>query len=873
MRAPLQDFQVYETPWFNSFSKLYNRFTGRRPKSFYAIKVSGFGSRIWICGEIADIMEEVNVNRKLFKYFMILALCGAFGTAGHSENASHLNSVKTLVSIGQGDAALAILQNLPIDGLAANDKALVLFSKGVLSYKAHQWEEAKQALLQTLEHKSQLGAYIHYFLGLTEKNLGNLNQASVHFNKALKEKPAREFRYEIKYSLGEIAMAKRQWRTAYDQYRYLQRRWKSSDNYPVVLRRLVEVDLKKNNRWRACRWARNLYRNFPSSQAARTWTIDLQNVEVDGHKLGCLATFNDQKRRIRRLQWAGESQQARNEIDVLIKRSRFGARYEVDVLLANFFVNEGFVKEALSVMLPYYNKKKNDFEYLMLIGKASARAGEFRTAVSAFYRAHLNQSRRSSNGKNALFKAAFLSYQFQDYDGAYRKFARFNKLYPQSGLTRDAQWHMAWIRYLKGDYDGAVTALTDVYRSARRHRWRWRKYPLDKIQYWLGMAYFRSNDHSRARDIFESLINDAPMGYYAQASRSRLEKLPEPPPSSIRGLASVDLNNTTDLTMNSDSVQLEDRSIVGSDDAESEDVVMADEAIKDDLAANEVPVDDASEVSVDDEEIRLFHSVKFKDQLDRALQLIQVGQYMWAKNELFEIEKRTRNTEHRKRLIKAYESILSYNRSSYMAEVYFSKERHSKGIKEAEDLWKHAYPEAFRNEVTHFSNQFGIEKEFVWGLMRAESRYKQDISSPVGAKGLMQLMPHTAMQVSRLLGDESFDPEMLVMPEVNIRLGTRYLQRLSKKFKGQLPLMAAGYNAGPHRVESWLATFGHLDMDEFIEHIPFVETRMYVKKVTRNYGVYRALYNGNMAPIAWLPESIHIPPGTRPVARETWEKL
>ena len=814
------------------------------------------------------------MNRIVYSGMFMALFLGLLGSTAHTESSSHLNSVKTLVSIGQNDAALAILQNIPLDQLPEKDQGLALFSKGVLSYKAHRWDEARTALLEALGKKSQLGAYIHYFLGMTEKNLGNIKEAKVHFNKALKEKPAREFRYEIRYALGEIAVAQRHWKTAYKHFRYLQRRWKSSHKYPVILKRLVEVDLSRKKRWRACRWARNLYRNFPGSQAAREWTIDLQNVEVNGRKLGCLATFNDQKRRIRRFQWGGESQRAREEIEVLLKRSKYGAKYEVDILLANFFVNEGFVKEALAVLLPYYDKKKNDFQYLMLVGKASSRAGEFPTAVSAYYRAHLTK-KRGSKGKNALFKAAFLSYQFQDYDGAFRKFARFNKLYPRSGLTRDARWHMAWLRYLKGDYDGAVTALTDVYKSAKRRRWRWKKYPLDKIRYWLAMSYYRGNDHSRARDIFESIVKEAPMGFYAQASRSRLEKLPEPPPAAIRGLASADLDNTAELSATGETIQLEDQAITGNDDSETEDVVMAEEQTKDDLTANEVPVtDEAGEVVSDDEEVHIFRSVRFADRLERAMQLIQVGEFMWAKNELYEIEKRTRKREHREKLIQAYETILSYNRSSYIAQIHFSKDRHRKGgLKDAEGLWKSAYPRAFEQEVNHFSRQFGIEKEFIWGLMRAESRYKQDISSPVGARGLMQLMPHTATQVSRLLGDESFDPSLLVLPEVNIRLGTRYLQRLSKKFKGQLPLMAAGYNAGPHRVESWLSTFGHLEMDEFIEHIPFVETRKYVKKVTRNYGVYRALYNGNVAPLAWLPESITIPPGTRPVSRETWEKL
>ncbi|MCB0407959.1 MAG: transglycosylase SLT domain-containing protein, partial [Bdellovibrionales bacterium] len=515
---------------------------------------------------------------------------------------------------------------------------------------------------------------------------------------------------------------------------------------------------------------------------------------------------------------------------------------------------------------PYYAKKKNDFNYLMLIGNAAAKIGEFRTAVGAYYRGFELQSRRSSKGKDALFRAAFLSYQFQDYDGAYRKFEQFKELYPSSGLTRDASWHMAWLKYLKGDYDGAIVDLKDIHRQARRHYRRWRKYPLEKIQFWLGMAHLRKKSFNEARDFFENIIKKSPLDYYAQAARSRLLSIPAPNENTIRGLASAELENAPEEENGSPGE-------MAAADAESEETLMNQDAQEgaEDISANEVPIGDNEAQEVDDD--RLFRSVKFQESLDRAMGLIDVGLYMWAKNELYEIEKRTRQKDHRLKLIKAYESIASFNRSSYIAEIYFAKERHRGGLDREEILWKSAYPLAFANEVTHFANQFGIEKEFIWELMRAESRYKQDISSPVGARGLMQLMPHTAMQVSRLLGDSSFNPDTLTQPAVNIRLGTRYLQRLAKKFKGQLPLMAAAYNAGPHRVESWLSTFGHLDMDEFIEHIPFVETRNYVKKVTRNYGVYKALYGKDVTPLAWLPKSIDVPNNIRPVTRETWDQI
>ena len=79
--------------------------------------------------------------------------------------------------------------------------------------------------------------------------------------------------------------------------------------------------------------------------------------------------------------------------------------------------------------------------------------------------------------------------------------------------------------------------------------------------------------------------------------------------------------------------------------------------------------------------------------------------------------------------------------------------------------------------------------------------------------------------------------------------------------------MAAAYNAGPHRVKSWLASFGHLEMDEFIEHIRLRDSKLR-EKITKNYVIYRQLYEQNTSPLAWLNKSIEVPKGTSLTVRE-----
>jgi soluble lytic murein transglycosylase len=136
-----------------------------------------------------------------------------------------------------------------------------------------------------------------------------------------------------------------------------------------------------------------------------------------------------------------------------------------------------------------------------------------------------------------------------------------------------------------------------------------------------------------------------------------------------------------------------------------------------------------------------------------------------------------------------------------------------------------------------------VEQAVVLGLIRQESSFDAQALSPAGARGLMQLMPATAAAVARKIG-VAIDPAALTEAGYNMRLGTSYLGGLLARFNQSLPLAIAGYNAGPSRVQDWLAAMdpagGADGMIDWIELIPFNETRNYVQRVIENIEVYRA---------------------------------
>ncbi|HEY0418183.1 MAG TPA: lytic transglycosylase domain-containing protein [Acetobacteraceae bacterium] len=144
-----------------------------------------------------------------------------------------------------------------------------------------------------------------------------------------------------------------------------------------------------------------------------------------------------------------------------------------------------------------------------------------------------------------------------------------------------------------------------------------------------------------------------------------------------------------------------------------------------------------------------------------------------------------------------------------------------------------------------------VQPALALGIIRQESSFDSSVVSPAGARGLMQLMPATATQTGRRIGLSPTLPSLTADPGLNMRLGTAYLHELLDQFGGCVPLAVAAYNAGPNRVTDWLATNGdprgNTDPIDWIELIPFGETRNYVQRVIENAVIYAAR-RGEAAP-------------------------
>jgi soluble lytic murein transglycosylase len=142
------------------------------------------------------------------------------------------------------------------------------------------------------------------------------------------------------------------------------------------------------------------------------------------------------------------------------------------------------------------------------------------------------------------------------------------------------------------------------------------------------------------------------------------------------------------------------------------------------------------------------------------------------------------------------------------------------------------------------AREFDVDPALFAAVVRQESTFDSEALSRAGARGLAQLMPGTAAQAARRL-DVTLAPEWLTVPDLNLHLGASHLAALLKRFRGRVEVAVAAYNAGAAPVLRWLTRPGAEDADQFIEQIPFQETRGYVRSVLRNRELYRALYLSN----------------------------
>ena len=343
----------------------------------------------------------------------------------------------------------------------------------------------------------------------------------------------------------------------------------------------------------------------------------------------------------------------------------------------------------------------------------------------------------------------------------------------------DALWQIGWLYYSDGRYAQALGAFEESRRGQSSGS------SAMQALYWKARTLEKMSERQKAFETFQSICSESRNSYYCQIGRTR------------NGWAQISGHETADVKL---------------------------PFLAEALEPNNQP---------------LVTDIHY----ERATELRLIGWLREAADELSALAVRVGQDRGAVLwLARLLNSAGEYHRALALVRTFFGDVLERGGTTSAKTFWEVAYPGGYFQVIHGLAASQRLDGYLITAVIREESSYNPSAVSSAGALGLMQVMPQTGHKIASELGFPGFTRERLFEPCYNIRLGSWYLRQLSEKFGNNLVLVVAAYNAGPEAVSKWVQQGKGKDQDEFVESIPYTETRNYVKKVLRSYGEYRRIY-------------------------------
>jgi len=381
--------------------------------------------------------------------------------------------------------------------------------------------------------------------------------------------------------------------------------------------------------------------------------------------------------------------------------------------------------------------------------------------------------------EQSLFSSANKYLVSKDYQKAEAGYRELAQRFPNGSHGSYAHWKSAWLLWRMGQ--GA--------EARREFEQQILLFPdgpeTPAALYWRGRAAEDDNEPGRARAYYEKLNQRYRSYYYAQLARQRLETITipaaaEPVVANLRGVDPPAYPSLNDPP--ADSLRVQKASLLANG-------ALLDLALRELHAA-------ALEEGGNWEVAEMARLCQDAGRYDRALDVVK-----------------------------------------HEVPRYFSSE--------LSDLpppyWQALFPRPYWTDLKAYAAENDLDPYLVAALVRQESAFNPSAISHANAVGLMQLLPSTGRLVARDLKMRHFNPALLTVPATNLRMGAKYFKGMVTQF-GAVEYALAAYNAGSDRVLDWQASGKYRDIAEFVESIPFTETREYVQAIQRNANVYRQLY-------------------------------
>jgi soluble lytic murein transglycosylase len=458
-------------------------------------------------------------------------------------------------------------------------------------------------------------------------------------------------------------------------------------------------------------------------------------------------------------------------------------RAEARLLLGRVRLAESRWEEARGIFARLWEKDRHPAA-LYYLGGALVRLDRDGEALGK-YRQFAASFPQDSLAHEALWQAGRIAERGDQFAQADQFYTQLADQYPSSPYRDEARWRSGFMAYCRGEDARALEVFAALGSQAADAQLA------DQGLFWAGKAARRLGREEEARRFFQQAADHFPRSYYATRAAG-LGYRPNPSANADSGMASEYISifaiplYQPNPTTPSDSSILPEPLHVRRARALLELGLL-------DLAQAELP---------DSGRLALAELAALKALRDRCEAL-----------------------ELRQRALRLSARIVA----------------HDYGPEEL----RHAFPRYYFDRVQTAAREAQVDPCLVISVMRQESFFDSGAVSPVGALGLMQIMPQTGQQLARQLGVAPFARERLFEPQLSIRMGSHYLAEQVRAFQAGpaphlgLELGLAAYNAGPEAARRWLGRYPHADPDLFVERIPYKETRLYVKRVMRNFAIYK----------------------------------
>ena len=403
----------------------------------------------------------------------------------------------------------------------------------------------------------------------------------------------------------------------------------------------------------------------------------------------------------------------------------------------------------------------------------------------------ISQYSKSRWAVEALYAlASYLNKQDRESEAANR-YRQLLAAYPKSAYAPEASYNLGWFAYRSKNYADAARILEQHLASYRYPETKF----IGEACLWAAKSEERLGHKQRALALYELVSGRYRYGYHGYIAGQRLAAIRKNEPS----LAAEPAKPGSDLERIRANVTYVESIQETADGSENNRMAKA---------------DDLEVIGLDELAIR---------ELNKALEAAPTSPKINLRlSQLY--SRRGENFQATLVLRKAYPDIYSYGDSEVPREA-----------------WDIFFPIVAWNTIKEEAKRYGIDPYVAAGLIRQESVFSPTAISRAGARGLMQVMPSTGQLISKRQGIGTITAADLYNPSLNIKLGMNYLAQMLGQF-GRIEYAAAAYNAGPSRAQRWIAERGSMDIEDWIESIPFSETRSYVQGVLRYAANYRRFY-------------------------------